>query len=117
MAAGNTLTSLVTNIQYLDDVGLQLNFSGSPVGTFAVQVSADYSQDLNGNVTATGNWTPLVFSYWNGSSFVTGTTIPTSAGSPIYLDLALLSAPWIRVVYTNSSSTGTLNAFITGKPV
>lgn len=112
-----SLTSLVTAISFLDDLGIQLNFSGSPVGNFQVQVSADHAQDASSppNTTVAGNWIPLVVTYWTGAAFATGTDIPTSLGSPIYLDLALLSAPWIRVVYTKTSGTGTLNAYITGK--
>ena len=112
-----TLTSAVTNIQHLDDVGYQFNFIGSPVGTISIQVSIDYAQDFNGNVTNAGNWTPLTFTYWNGTAFVTATSIPTSVGSPIYLDLALLSSPWIRAIYTPASGSGTLNAFISAKEV
>lgn len=112
-----SLTSSVTNIQFLDDIGVQFNFSGSPVGSFAVQVSADYAQDTFGNVTNPGNWAPLTFSYFNGATTITATSIPTSAGSPIYIDMALLSAPWIRAVYTKVSGTGTLDAYITAKVV
>lgn len=112
-----SITSAPTNIQMLDDVGIQFNWSGSPVGTLAVQVSADYAQDTQGNVTNSGNWVNLVFTYWNGTMFVTSTSIPTSVGSPVYLDMALLSAPWIRVVYTKISGTGTLNSFITAKEI
>lgn len=115
--ASASLTSTVTNIEFLDDVGIQFNFTGAPVGTLAVQVSADYAQDNQGNVTNSGNWVPLTFTYWTGSAFVTDFSIPTSVGSPVYLDLALLSAPWIRSVYTKTSGTGTLNAFITAKSV
>lgn len=111
-----SLTSTVTSIQYLDDIGVQFTWSGSPVGTFAVQVSADFVRDdTNGQVMNTGHWVPIVLSYWNGTVFVTDTSLPTSVGSPIYVDLALLSAPWIRVVYTKTSGTGTLTAVITGK--
>jgi hypothetical protein len=117
MTGTSTLTSAVTNTQFLDNIGYQFVWSGSPAGTIALQVSADYAQDLNGNVTNTGNWAPLTFTYWNGSAFVTATSIPTSAGSPVYLDLALLSAPWIRAVYTNASGTGTLTATITAKEI
>jgi len=112
-----TITSTVTNIQYLDDVGIQFDWTSSPTGTFQVEVSANYAADINGNVTNAGTWTPLTFTYWNGSANVTATSIPTSVGSPIYLDLALLSAPWIRAQYTNSASTGTLTAVITAKAV
>ena len=111
------LTSLVTNIEWLDDIGIQFSWSGSPTGTFSVQVSADYSADTQGNVTNAGNWISLVLTYWNGSSFVTSTTVPTSLGSAIYLDLALLSAPYIRSIYTAGSGTGTLTTTITAKEI
>lgn len=121
ITAGNmasaSVTSAVTSIQFLDNVGYQFSWSGSPVGTFALQVSADYAQDSNGNVTNTGNWVPLLFTYWDGAAFVTSYTVPTSVGSPIYLDLALLSAPWIRAVYTKSSGSGTLTGTVTAKQV
>jgi len=115
MTGTSVLTSTVTNIQYLDNVGVQFTWSGSPVGNFQIQVSADYAADINNNVTNAGNWAPLLFTYWNGTIFVTSYNIPTSLGSPIYMDLDLLSAPWIRVQYTNTSSTGTLTAVITAK--
>ena len=101
----SSLTSAVTNIQGLKLVGIQLDFTGSPVGTFAIQVSADYAQDTEGNVTNAGNWAPITFN----------PTPTASAGSPIYLDIQNISAPWIRTVYTKVSGTGTLNVFITGK--
>lgn len=112
-----SLTSKVTNIQFLDDVGYQLNWSGAPVGNIQIQVSADYAEDYSSppNVTNPGNWVTLVLTYWNGSVFVTNTSIPTSVGSPIYLDMSFLSAPWIRIVYTKISGSGTLEAFITAK--
>lgn len=116
--AGNmatSLTSSVTSIKYLDDVGIQFTWSGAPVGTFSIQVSANYLQDDNGNVRVTGNWVPLTLTYWNGTTWVTDTSIPSSVGSPIYVDLALLSAPWIRAVYTRTSGTGTLTATLTAK--
>jgi len=111
-----SLTSKVSCIQYLDDVGIQFTWTGVPVGNFQIQVSADFARDNTTNtVSNPGNWVPLLLSYWNGTAFVTSTTVPTSVGSPIYLDLALLSAPWIRAVYTKTSGTGSLNAVLTAK--
>lgn len=111
-----SLTSLVTEIQYLDNVGVQLNWTGSPVGAFAIQISSDYRRyGLTDKVTATGTWTPLTLTYWDGAAFVTDTEVPTSLGSPIFLDLAFLSAPFIRIVYTRSSGSGTLQCTVTGK--
>ncbi len=103
-----SITSQVTNIQFLDNIGVQLNFTGSPVGTFAVQISADHAQDAEGNVTVAGNWIALTLS-----------PAPVASGSSnsIYIDMQQLSAPWIRVVYTKTSGTGTLNAFICAKMI
>lgn len=101
-----SITSAVTSIQFLDNIGVQLNFTGTPTGTFDIQVSADYAQDSFGNVTNAGNWIGLTF----------GTApVASGAASTIYLDLNQLSAPWLRVVYTKTSGTGTLNGFVTGK--
>jgi len=102
-----SITSTVSHIGFLDNIGYQFNFTGSPVGTFAVQISADYAQDTEGNVTNPGNWAPLTFS-----------TIPsTASGSPVYLDITQVSAPWIRAVYVGTSGSGTLNAFMTAKMI
>lgn len=99
ITAGNmtgNLTSLVTSIEYLDNVGMQFNFTGTPSGTFAVQVSADYEQDTYGNVTNSGNWISLSLN-----------PVPTASGAAnsLYLDLNQLSAPWIRSTWT-STATG-----------
>lgn len=101
------ITSAVTNIQTLDNIGIQLNWTGSPVGVFEVQVSIDYAQDNFGNVINAGHWTPIDFQV--GPS--------TTDGSPIYLDLNQLSAPWIRTFYDRTSGTGTLSAYITAKMI
>lgn len=114
----SNITSPVTEIRYLDDIGVQFNFSGAPVGTFSVQVSADYAVDPFGHtVLNPGNWISITLTYWNGTAFVSGTSIPTSVGSPIYIDLQQLSAPYIRLIYTAASGSGTLNAYITAKEV
>lgn len=97
-----SITSAVSNIQFLDNIGIQFNFTGSPTGTFAIQVSSDYAADAFGNVTNAGNWAPLILSYLSTGTLTFAASIPTSVGSPIYSDLNQLSAPWIRSVYTNT---------------
>ncbi len=114
--SGN-LTSTVTNIQFLDNIGLQCNFTGSPVGLISAEVSADYEKTPEGTVSNQGSWAPIPLSYFSGSSMTTALSIPVSVGSPIYIDLNQLSAPWIRIKYTFTSGTGVLSSFITCKQV
>lgn len=101
-----SITSSVTNITYLDNICIQLVFTGSPTGNFAVQGSNTYEQDNNGNVVNAGTWTALD---------LTPSPAATGSGSNILIDLNQLSFPYIRVVYTKDSGTGTLNATISGK--
>jgi hypothetical protein len=98
------LTSTPFNVQDLDNVALQLNFTGTPTGTFSVEVSLDYDP----SVASSGNWVALSLS-----------STPAASGSAnqILLDLSSLGAPWVRVKYTFSSGTGTLNVYAFGKSV
>lgn len=99
------VTSNPINIQYLDNISIQLNFTGTPTGTFDLQGSLDYSP---GPFANTGNWIS-----------VTLPVAPVAAGaaSQILLDLNQLSFPWVKIVYTRSSGTGTLNGYISGKAI
>ena len=106
--ASATLTSSVVEIRNQDNVGIQLSWTGTPVGTFAVQISINHAQDASGNVTVAGDWVTLTLS---PSIAAAGT--PDSA----IIDLNQMSASYIRVVYTRTSGTGTLNAYITAKGV
>lgn len=96
-----SLTSITVPIQWEDNVGMQFVWIGSPVGTLAVQVSLDQI-----------NWSSIPTTAFSGTYPVPGTTT-----SPGYLDMALLSAAYIRVVYTKTSGTGTLNVLCVGKGV
>lgn len=103
-----SITSAVTTIDLLDDIAIQLNFTGAPIGTFQVQISTDYAQDTFGNVTVAGNWIPYPLA-----------PAPVAAGSAnqIMVYLELVPPSYIRTVYTKTSGTGTLNAFISGKQI
>jgi hypothetical protein len=103
------ITSKVTNIQYLDNICVQLNaVTSDATGTFSVEVSADYEQDDLGNVVNAGNWTAIELP-----------SVPTLAGvdTTIFIDLNQLSAPWVRVAYKNGGGgqSGTVQGFISGK--
>lgn len=103
------ITSPVTSTQFLDNIGIQLNFTGTPTGTFQIQYSADYNQDSQGNVINAGNWIT--------NSLITPTPAASGSADQIYIDLTQISSPWVRVKYVRTSGTGTLNMYITAKMV
>ncbi len=109
-STASNITSPPVNIEFLDNIGFQVNVTGSPTGTIVPQVSADYSQDNQGNVLNPGNWISML------NPDGTPVVITFTAGSPTngYFDLTQLSTPWIRLMYTGSG-TGTLSAFVTAK--
>lgn len=108
VSMASNIVSSVTNIAYLDNIGIQFNYSGSPLGAFNVQISGDYNQDNNGNVLNPGNWINLTLSPAPAASGTTGQA---------YVDIFQISAPWIRTTYTASSGTGFLSVYITAKMV
>jgi hypothetical protein len=92
-----SVTSSVTNIERLDNICLQFisTGAGSPNGTIAIQGSLDGT-----------NWAALP-----------GITAPTVTGSDINVLSNLNQRPekQIRVTYTKSSGTGTLNVYLCAK--
>lgn len=101
-----SLISAVTDIQFLDNIAIQLNPTGTGLnGTFAVQGSLDYNK-INGTVTNPGTWISLTL---NPSPTVSGT------GTPILIDMTELSFPFIRVIYTAVAGTGSVDGYISGK--
>lgn len=103
-----TITSSPTNVQYLDNVVYELSWpsTGSPNGTFAVQASEDYQVSSTGTVTNSGTWVPLTLS---------STITATGSADQALIDLNQIPFSWIRLVYTRSSGTGTLDVFVSGK--
>ena|ERR1700677_2695464 len=103
-----SITSAVVETRNQDNIGFQLNWTGAPVGTFTFQVSMDFFEDINGNIVNPGNWTTLPV-----------TPAITAAGTPntAYVDINQTSSPYMRVVYTFASGTGTLDGFANGKGI
>ena len=105
----STLVSFPTKIQLEDVAGYSLSWTGAPVGTFSFQCSADYTPNApfpSDYSASAGTWTNITL---NNTIAAAGT--PDNA----YVDLQLVSAPWIRVVYTPTDGTGTLSIWVTGK--
>lgn len=106
--ASASITSAVTNVEGLDNIGLQFTWVGTaPIGSFTVEISIDYAQDYLGNVTNAGTWNTLAIS---PAVNATG-----AASDSAFIALNQLPAPWVRTKYTKTSGTGTLQGYITGK--
>ena len=90
------ITSASTNILHTDRVGYQLVWTGTPEGTFSVEVSND-------EVT----WAELTL-----SASING----GGAADNAFIDIET-AAKYVRCKWTNSSSTGTLQAHITAKSI
>lgn len=100
-------TSYISPVEQViesDVTGFQINYTGAPVGSFAVEVSADYNK-----VTGVGNWIPLTLSV-NGA-LVNGLAVPSNT-SPIYIDIYGCSMPYVRIHYTSASGSGSANIYM-----
>ena len=104
------IISPVTNIQLLPALSYSVVWTGSPVGTFQVQVSNDYSQDPSGAQLNAGTWNTLPPSSFTG-------TYPVPAGSAGngFLDVVGTGAAWVRLQYTAGSGAGNLTVIPSAK--
>lgn len=100
--SGN-LTSLITVIQRLPGISYDLVWTGTPTGTFAVQVSNTVTLRPDGTAATAGSWNTLPTSAFAG-------TYPAPAGSAGngFLDIVGTEAYAVRLVYTFVSGSGSL---------
>jgi hypothetical protein len=108
MTGTSTVTSAITNIMYRDSVSLELDWSGTPTGTFSVLGSNSYNPGLpqtDGGQNA-GTWTPITLS-----------PAPVTSGSAgsLLINMNQLAFAWLQVKYTNTSGSGILNGWIAAK--
>lgn len=107
MTGTNTIISLPSTVLYRDTVAYQLQWTGSPTGTFGVQVSSDYNPGLpqSAGTQNNGIWTD-----------VTLAPIPTTSGvSSGTINLSQLGSGYVRCYYTNTTGTGVLTGYFTAK--
>lgn len=104
----SSITSIINETKLQDNVGIQLTWTGAPVGTFSVQISSNYAQDSMGNITNPGTWVNVP---------VSPPIVAVGAPDVAYIDLTDMSAFYTRLVYTATSGAGTLNGLITGRGV
>tara|TARA_R110002126_G_scaffold172712_1_gene321498 strand:- start:3754 stop:4095 length:342 start_codon:yes stop_codon:yes gene_type:complete len=91
-----TLTGDSTNIMHTDRVGYQILYTGAPNGTFSVEVSNDET-----------TWQALVLSV---------AIAATGSGDNHFIDVETASK-FVRLVYTFSSGTGSLDVKLTAKSI
>lgn len=102
-----SLTSSVTIIQKLSLVSYGISWSAStPVGVIGVQVSNDYSLNPDGTVHNAGTWNDLPLSSTPSVSGNTGVG---------FIDIDAQAGYALRLVYTRTSGTGTMQATVAGK--
>lgn len=107
---GASVTTTPTHIAFLDSIAVQIDVTTTDaVGTFALQGSCDYVKGDAENAAVTGNWINITLS----------PVIPDAASADAHtlINMQQVAFPWIRLVYTRTSGTGTLAVTITGKEI
>ena len=106
-----SFNSAPTMITYLDNVCYQINITTSDsIGTFSVQASIDYEQDINGNVVNPGHWITLTLGG--------GTPFANAANDQIIIDLNQLPFNAVRLAYAaGTPGTGHCDIWILSKQI
>lgn len=102
------ITSDPVEVKLQDNVGVQLHWTGDAVGTFSIEVSMNYEEDINGNVVNAGNWIALTLS---------PSIVASGVADDAYIDLNQLSAMYVRIFFDRTSGSGSLDAWINAKGV
>lgn len=110
LAAGVSMASSVATKPLLIPMESMASFSlvwtGSPVGTFALETSDDYTVDAMGNPANAGTWNALPLS-----------ETPTAAGTSgnDFINASTLAGYAVRVKYNSTSGTGSLTVVASAK--
>ena len=102
---GATFQLPATWLGHIDNYSIQLVFTGTPIGTFTLQASNDVGNLPNG----TGIQSDQVARLINWTTIPDSAQAITGAGDHMY-NYRNAGYNWIRVVYTATSSTGTLTS-------
>lgn len=109
-----SLTSAPTILQSLTKVSYSAKWTngGTPVGTIIVQVSNDYSLNPDGSVNNAGSWNTIPLQLSDGS---TATSVAVSGNTGNGFIDVVSGAYAVRLVYTRTSGSGTLNVIVNCK--
>jgi hypothetical protein len=107
MATG-TVNSIGIEINQLYSWSIQAEWTGSPVGTFTIQVSNDIVPLAPSTSNPVGPDPAALVTNW---STYTGSAVVTGGSSGNWTWISGLAAyKWVRLSYTGTSGTGTVNA-------
>ena len=104
------VTGPATIIQRLPGISYDLAWTGTPTGTFSVEVSNSYSENVDGSVQNAGNWTALP-----SAAFVGTLPAPSGSAGTGFIDVVGTEAYAVRLIYTRTSGTGSLTVYPAAK--
>lgn len=107
------LASPTTDISWLDNVSVHIKIGAGATGEFFIQGSNVYDDTTRGPTTS--DWV-TIGPWLDAAGDVITLTTSGSAGS--YLcNGAMFAFQFLRVIYTRTSGSGTVNVWICGKEV
>lgn len=107
-AALATFTSSVTAIRYLDNIGYQVNFTGTPQGVLQINACNDFNPQLpeSGNPQNSSK---------NGTWITLTSLSMVSAVSPIGFNLNQVPFGYVQCQFLSSTASGVLTGWIAAK--
>lgn len=94
----STLTSAPISLYSIFGYSIQLEFTGSPNGSFSVYVSSDPFTSNQAGLPAPTNF-----------SLLADSTLSISAAGDIMYNINECNYNWFKIIYTKASGTGSLN--------
>lgn len=100
-------TSVGVHVLFSDNIGIQVIWTGTPTGTFGMEVSNTATVGADGTVSG-GTWSTYT---------LTSPPAPSGSSSSGIIPINQLPYAFMRLTYTAVSGAGNLTAVLTAKPV